>query len=397
VTPRYSNTLRTLAPTLEMHLPKLVENLTNRLRQSIPHYAELTREALLEQVEEQCASVLRELKGERVDEASGPAAYGRMRAEQGVPLEVVLHAYRVAWAELWAGLLDAAQTPGGPTAEGLLSASSEFFWMADDYAGRMLVSYRRRATELLLRQEQERSATLDGVFSGYLNGAESLWEAAAMLDLPYEGLFVVAAATPAVAGREALPGVRDALSAVGLGSAWHLKPDVEAGIVSLRTPESLPLLIDTLVTRPAIRAGLSPRYSSLAESPQALHLARLTLGALPPDQIGVRQFDDSPLAALLGASPRTARELARTILKGIVELPHTEREILLSTLSTWFDTEGSTAATAAKLFCHPNTVRYRVRRIEKLIARSLENPKDVAEVRAALLAVSMVSILDDES
>jgi DNA-binding PucR family transcriptional regulator len=35
---------------------------------------------------------------------------------------------------------------------------------------------------------------------------------------------------------------------------------------------------------------------------------------------------------------------------------------------------------AEVLFCHPNTVRHRLRRIEKLTGRSLTRPRDVAEL-----------------
>jgi DNA-binding PucR family transcriptional regulator len=136
---------------------------------------------------------------------------------------------------------------------------------------------------------------------------------------------------------------------------------------------------------------LSSQYFSLADSPQALHLARLTLGAMAPSEVGVRRFDDSPLAALLGASPRTAKELARSILGGILELGRADREMLLSTLSAWYDASASTAEVARQLFVHPNTVRYRLRRIEKAIGRFLEDPKDVAEIRAALIALSVVA------
>ena len=35
---------------------------------------------------------------------------------------------------------------------------------------------------------------------------------------------------------------------------------------------------------------------------------------------------------------------------------------------------------AAKIYCHPNTVRHRLHRIEELTDRSLSRPKDVAEL-----------------
>jgi hypothetical protein len=383
------DSLRPLAPVFARGLPELTERLTLRLRREIPHYAEMPIEDLRAQSETQLRYVLDELSGVVVASEDGPAAYGRMRAEQRVPLEVVLHAYRVAWAELWAGLLATGKN-GGPSNEDLLRASTEFFWMADEYAGRMLTAYRERATELLIREESERSATLEGVFTGYLHGSEALWEAAALLNLPYEGLYVVVAAAAPVAGREVLSGIREALERAHLSSAWRLAPDVEVGIVSLRTKDTIGALLDELRSRPDIRAGISVPYTRLAKTPHALHLARLVLGTLPEGVGAIKQFAESPVGALLAAAPDTASELRKLVFGNMIELPQEDLDTLLLTLSTWYDVGGSINDAAKHLYVHPNTIRYRLRRVQTHTGRSLDDPRDVADIRAALLAHDMI-------
>jgi hypothetical protein len=382
--------LRLLAPVLENRLSDLTDRLTARLRQEIPHYAAMAAQELRDQAEMMLRYVLSELGGKPVASENGPAAYGRIRAEQGVPPEVVLRAFRVAWAELWSGLLAAADDEGGLSSEELLQASTDVFWMADNYAERMLVAYRKRAVELLVRQEAERSATLEGVFSGYLHGAEALWEAAALLDLPYEGLFIVVAATTPVAGREALPGIKQSLFRAKLNSSWRLGPDIEAGIVSLRTRTMLGPLLHELSAYEAVHAALSAPYTRLADTPHALHLARLVLGTIPDGTAEIKQFDESPVGALLAASPDTARELCKSVLGGLFELPEEDMKTLLLTLSTWFESAGSITEAAKRLYVHPNTVRYRLRRIQSETQRSLEDPRDVAEIRTALIAQDMI-------
>jgi hypothetical protein len=334
--------------------------------------------------------VLDELGGKPLTSENGPAAYGRIRAEQGVPPEVVLRAFRVAWAELWSGLLAAADGEGGLSREELLRASTDVFWMADDYAERMLVAYRKRAVELLVRQEAERSATLEGVFSGYLHGAEAVWEAAALLDLPYEGLFIVVCAMTPVAGREALPGIKQSLSLAKLNSSWRLGPDIQSGVVSLRTRTMLSTLLHELSAHGTARVALSAPYTRLADTPHALHLARLVLGTIPDGTADIKQFDESPMGALLAASPDTARELSKSVLGGLIELPEEDTKTLLLTLSTWFESAGSITEAAKRLYLHPNTVRYRLRRIQSETQRSLEDPRDVAEIRTALIAHDMI-------
>ena len=49
--------------------------------------------------------------------------------------------------------------------------------------------------------------------------------------------------------------------------------------------------------------------------------------------------------------------------------------VLADTLRTYLDNFGDIAAAAQSLQVHPNTVRYRVRRIEKLLSTSLADPE----------------------
>jgi DNA-binding PucR family transcriptional regulator len=50
--------------------------------------------------------------------------------------------------------------------------------------------------------------------------------------------------------------------------------------------------------------------------------------------------------------------------------------MLAETLGAYLDGFGDIAAVAQRLHVHPNTVRYRVRRIEKLLSTSLADPDD---------------------
>ena len=46
----------------------------------------------------------------------------------------------------------------------------------------------------------------------------------------------------------------------------------------------------------------------------------------------------------------------------------------------WVENDGSIRTVGELLFCHPNTVRYRLHRIERRTGRSLSRPRDVAEL-----------------
>jgi DNA-binding PucR family transcriptional regulator len=54
--------------------------------------------------------------------------------------------------------------------------------------------------------------------------------------------------------------------------------------------------------------------------------------------------------------------------------------MLFETFRVWQETDASVSVAAERLYCHPNTVRYRLRRIEKRTGRSLSRPRDLAEL-----------------
>ena len=68
------------------------------------------------------------------------------------------------------------------------------------------------------------------------------------------------------------------------------------------------------------------------------------------------------------------------MLDGFSDLGDEERELLFETFRVWQDSDASVRDTAEALICHPNTVRYRLRRIEQRPGRSLPCPRDIAEL-----------------
>ena len=67
-------------------------------------------------------------------------------------------------------------------------------------------------------------------------------------------------------------------------------------------------------------------------------------------------------------------------MDGFGDLPEADRETFFETFRVWQDNDASINVSAERLFCHPNTVRQRLRRIEKHTGRSLSRPRDVAEL-----------------
>ena len=95
------------------------------------------------------------------------------------------------------------------------------------------------------------------------------------------------------------------------------------------------------------------------------------------------------MGSLVAADPDAARQLVERVLGRLITLPDEERTTLLSTVEAWLDARGSAAEAGRVLYCHPNTVRYRLRRIEEQTGRSLDDPRALAELTIALHALQI--------
>jgi hypothetical protein len=306
---------------------------------------------------------------------------GRRRAQAGVPLTSVMEAYRVSARFLWERLAEPAAT-GALAPEAALRAASEMWLVLDTFTQEMADGYREEITSQTLRREAERSAVMQALLEGRLDEAD-LCEAADVLRLPTQGPYVVIAAQgPEVAGH-ALPRVQHALRPLGAACAWSLLHDVEVGIAQLPgTRRRIEDLADALEHAAEGRVGISPPYPDLRNTADALKLAKIALrGACDGQKVTV--FDRDPLAIAAASAPQVTRILARTILGPLDQVSEHDRALLLDTFGAWLDADGSADRAAAALFCHPNTVRHRLRRLQDHTGRSLSQPRELAELTLA--------------
>jgi DNA-binding PucR family transcriptional regulator len=188
-------------------------------------------------------------------------------------------------------------------------------------------------------------------------------------------------------GHDPLPRIEPALAALDVSSVWRLQPEQSVGVLTLRRTTQTPSVLDTLTHHAIARIGVSPMFTELRQAGRALRLSRLAMDHQEPGR-GVEQFSDSPLSVLLASAPDAAIDAARSVLGGLLELRHDDRDLLITTLLTWLEVGGSANAAGAALFCHPNTVRYRLRRIEEITCRSLAVPTQLAELVTAVRAWS---------
>jgi hypothetical protein len=144
-------------------------------------------------------------------------------------------------------------------------------------------------------------------------------------------------------------------------------------------------LLKALGTR---RASVGPTVTP-REAVKSLRWARTGLalaqrGVLPAD--GVVWCRDHLATLVLFHDEELLAELAVRRLAPLTGLPDRARELLSRTLMTWLQLDRNANEVAAHLHVHPQTVRYRLRQLDKLFGDDLRNPKLRFELEIALHA-----------
>lgn len=388
--PTASPAVAVLGTAVLARLDGLTDDLVQAILDEDPSYSgpgPTSRDDLHLSCHDNLQRILQALTGDTdpaVDPFDAPRATGHRRAEQGMPLESVLHAYRVGFRIIWEALVAEARA-GGEGVEGLVDAATEVWELVDVFSSTVANSYRETEADFARRDDRRRDALVDALLEG--RGAERALaaEAAAALDLPEHGRFVVVV----LSGEDVHRRVGDALRRRGMRSAWRTRTDREIGLVSIGGLETADV-VGALGQVGGLRAGVSPAVEGLAEVDVAHRLAETALRALPPDAPAVAELDTLLAGALLVTAPDLAARLVQRALGGVLVLERDESKVLLDTLRTWLDTGGSAGQTAARLYCHRNTVLNRLRRLEGLTGRSLERVDHLVEWSLALLALDVL-------
>jgi PucR C-terminal helix-turn-helix domain/GGDEF-like domain len=252
--------------------------------------------------------------------------------------------------------------------------------LAELIATALVAGYRDEQKRQLLAGASRRSNLIDAVLQGRAFDEWGLWEVAGCLRLPIDGPFMVIAAPVPSSGGEPLPEIESKLRSLDMFSAWRLLPDLQVGIVHVASDRKLDMVVALLSRMTTARVGVSAPFEDLRDTPRALHVARVMLRGSTDSASSVAVFDRSILATAAVSAPEVMVKTAAAVLDGFGDLPDKEREVLFETFRVWLDNDASVCDAAEVLSCHPNTVRLRLRRIEKHTGRSLSRPRDVAEL-----------------
>lgn len=322
------------------------------------------------------------------EELEAIAAIGAVRASQGVPLDDMLRAIRVAMRFGWGHILDraAAYPPGAPTTAALGRLAAEIF----DYMQQSSAAMTRGVEEHLRTAGEQHSRAVDRFVEELLSGAfdddRDAALRAAEVDIDVAAPWVVVLVTSAQLDDDRIPMLRrlpDELTAE-VASAMHgaLRATPTTHAVALVAAADAATVVERAAVR-ADKAGALVLVSPPARGAVGVRIAyREAVGTIaaarrigaPAGVVDARRFASHRL--LSGTDRDAARECVTDVLGPLLEAGAGRRTRLLEVLDASVATDGTPAAVAERLSISTKTVVARIREIERLTGLRLENTDD---------------------
>jgi putative transposase len=297
----------------------------------------------------------------------------RERTEQGVPSTEQITGYRFVQRLLADAVIEQAETLG--LDQKVITQTVRLLWeMTDAVTARLFVVQHEAELEMARYDEVQRLEFLRGLLAGTTSPADIHSRASAyglVFDHPY---FAVRARPADPRDREAL---KRAIEASGRLHGLPALVGVIEGEVAAVTPQR-PDLGGVAAT-----AGLGGP-ASLEAAEHAYHSAsRMLAVALQFGAAGIYGLDDLSLKVAVASEPELGSLLMRHYLDPLAAEGEFG-ELLEETLREFLANGQRILETSKRLGIHPNTLRYRLDRFEKLTGVSLDQPRAVVEVWWAL-------------
>jgi hypothetical protein len=380
---------------LQNRMSTLAERVTGRIQAEIPAYAGTSagrrRKLIGMAVTESSTLFLRSLSGRKMSTAGVDDLFRRMgygEASEGHELDALDTALRIAGREAWRGLQEVIVAAGLPAST--LSRLTDDLFTFLDHLGEQA-----RAGHAMAHRVRERdvAANRRQLFEALVNGTElsgvRMHAELAGWPLPSTVVAIAASATTPVDWPDS-----DVLEGRALAET---APRSATFIVSGESAE------DVLEQLRSLGAEVAMARSWPVALTDAAHAYRWAVRALELSRKGIiprQQIVDCAQYRThlwLHSEPALRRQLAQDLLKPLFAETPNSREILSETLLVWLETRESAPAIAAILGVHPQTVRYRWRRINELFGDALHDPEFVVQLTMVLKASVPLWVAGDQS
>lgn len=336
---------------------------------------------VLELLADAVRSGVRPHQNEHDESYDAARATGRLRAEQGVPLDDVLRSFRMGGRLIWEDLVERGEDVLDAAA--LRDIGTQLWEVVDATSEQVATAYHAHERSLVRDDEQHRAELWEGLLTGRGHDLAFARDAAVRLDLPVGAdlLVVVAPRLDRLAADERL---------APHATAWVRRTEGVVGLVALRDddPADACTALTAVAGAQDVPVGVSAVVVGLGSVDEGYRQASLALRA-QGETVGLATLDERLPEALLLGSPETAARLVARWVEPLDRLPAVESRALVDTLTAWVATAGSATRTAALVHCHRNTVVNRLRRVTELTGLPLADDAPPVELDLALRARRM--------
>ena len=355
---------------------EVVGEIIGLLREQITGYARLPEALLASQIRDVvrsnidlCFAWFAEGRAPGEDELTAFGLSAQQRAMEGMPLEDLLHAYRVGAQAAWRALR-AGSTPSD--ADELLEAAEIVMQYMDWVSAGVAQAYLKEREYVASEGERRLRALLEALLTDAPLD-EAAQATAKQIDLPLDTVYQAFALW--LQTDNPLDSSRAAASIRDQGILALTEADRIVGLVPAGHEDRLRVSSAVLrITAQPVAKGNALRVA-LTEIRMADDLARrLQLR-------GELSLRDLTLERLLAHRRGVGDELCRGTLD---VLDDDEQQTLLRTLQEYIAADTDRQTTAKALHIHPNTVDYRLRRAERLTGLNLRTTRDLVMLVLAL-------------
>jgi hypothetical protein len=288
---------------------------------------------------------------------------GQYEALEGRSLDSLQAAYRTGVHVAWRRVMDVGLRCGAPSSVMSMVADAMLAFM-DELASLSLRGYLETKARSAQAQEEWRHRLLRLILERPPAPRRAITELAELVGWRVPEEVTLVAMEPGPGRAPVLPA--DALADLG-GAQPHL---LLPGQVE---PCDAPVLEGALGGRRAA-VGLGVPITDAADS---LRWARRALALSRAGVFGGGQvtFCEEHLVELwLLADEALIDQLGKRRLGALAALSPAQRDRLMETFGTWLETRGTAAELADRLCVHPQTVRYRMRKLEQALGGQLGDP-----------------------
>lgn len=324
-----------------------------------------------------------EIEPERLD---APEHIGRLRAEQGVPLEAVLHAFRIDFHTVWDAMLALVRQEGDQASRPFLHGVTRVWETIDTISVRVSSAYRETESAIVTQRRERRDYLLGALLNGPGSASAVARKVANEFSFNATGAFVLVVVQTPADEHDPLSDPELALSThAHMRSAWLTDANGQHGLIELRG-QSTDELIDKL--RPFVQrpVGISPEFRPLAAARDNLWLAELASHAVPAGSVEIATTARSLPASFVAAAPELAQHTMRTVLAPLEQLPADERARLLTCLDLYIRHSATAAEVADRLHIHRNTLFGYLRRIAEVTGKDPHDRHDLLDLALAMEA-----------